>query len=140
MRLPRNNIIVELRDAHEGVVHMLLYLGNKAALPTDFVSRYCVESRREWFLRLLSRCMGRGFYHFRMQVTRFDESADGVFAWRVEDAFCELRKLGFLLYDDNRGDWTPYGIYQHLLEQGRAVGPTSVLRECPGAYVEGMIS
>jgi hypothetical protein len=83
---------MELRAVHGGVVHMLLYLGKKAALPADFVSRYCVESRREWFLRLLSRCMGRGFYHFRMQVTRFDESADGVFAWRVEDAFCELHK------------------------------------------------
>ena len=71
---------MEQRDAHEGVVHMLLYLGKKAALPADFVSRYCVESRLERFCRLLSRCMGRGFYHFRMQVTRFDESADGVFA------------------------------------------------------------
>ena len=131
---------MELRDAHEGVVHMLLHLGNKAALPTDFVSRYCVEASSERLLRLLARCVGRGFYHFRMKVSCFDESAHGVFAWRVEDAFCELRKLGFLLFDDNRGDWTPYGIYRHLLEQGRAVGPMPVLRECPGAYVEDMLS
>jgi hypothetical protein len=92
MPSPRNNIIMELRDAHEGVVHMLLHLGKKAAMPADFVSRYCVESCRERLFRLLSRCMGRGFYHFRMQVTRFDESADGVFAWNVEDTFLELHK------------------------------------------------
>ena len=134
MRLPRKNIIMELRDAHDGVVHLLLHLGNKAALPADFVRRYCVESRRERLLRLLVRCVGRGFYHFRMKVACFDESAHGVFAWRVEDSFHELRKLGFLLYDDNRGDWTPYGIYQYLLEQGRATAPMPVLRECPAGF------
>ncbi len=140
MRLPRKNIIMELIDAHDGVVHLLLHLGNKAALPVDFVHRYCVEASSERLLRLLARCVGRGFYHFRMKVSCFDESAHGVFAWRVEDSFHELRKLGFLLYDDNRGDWTPYSIYQHLLEQGRATAPMPVLQERPGEYVEGVVS
>ncbi len=139
MRLPRNNIIMKLKDAHEGVVHMLLYLGNKAVLPSDFVSRYCAESRGERFCRMLLGCMGGGFYHFRMKVARFGESAEGVFAWRLEEAFCVLSKLGFMLYDDNRGEWTPYGIFRYLVEQRRAAGPMPVLRECPGKYVEDMI-
>ena len=69
-----------------------------------------------------------------MRVGVYDASEYGVFAWRVEEAFCELRKAGFLFFDDNRGDWTPCNEFRHLVEQGRAEGPVPVLRCCPGGF------
>ena len=47
-----------------------------------------------------------------------------------------LRDAGFLLYDDNRGEWTPCNIYRHLMEQGRISTPMPVLRESPEGYTE----
>lgn len=82
------------------------------------------------------RCLGVGYFHFRMRVERYDETAYGVFSWRLEDAYRELRKAGFLFYDDNRGDWTPCNAFRHLVEQGRAEGPVPALRYCPGGYIE----
>ena len=54
-----------------------------------------------------------------------------VFDWRLEDAFHVLREAGFLLHDDNRGEWSPYDIYRHLMEQGRISTPMPVLRDSP---------
>lgn len=68
-------------------------------------------------------------------AARASES-DDVFAWRLEDAFQILRDAGFLLYDDHRGEWTPYNIHLHLMQQGRVSAPMSVLRETPDGYKE----
>ena len=140
MRLPRENVVMVLENAREGVVHLRLHLGCREKLPADFMRRYCAESWRERVLRLMSFWAGEGTrHHFRMRVERYDETAYGVFSWRVEDAFRELRKAGFLFYDDNRGDWTPCNDCRHLVEQGRAEGPVPALRYCPGGYIEDVI-
>ena len=140
MRLPGKNIVMELQEVHEGVVHLRLHLGHKSSLPAGFERRYCAESCGEWIWRQLMRCLGAGYSHFRMRVERYDETAYGVFSWRLEDAYRELRKAGFLFYDDNRGDWTPCNAFRHLVEQGRAEGPVPALRYCPGGYIEDVIS
>lgn len=136
----RLNIVLDLQAAHDGEVHFRLHLGNRSILPPDFMRRYCSESLGEKLLRLLCRWAGEGTrHHFRMRVGVYDASEYGVFAWRVEDAFRVLREAGFLLYDDNRGEWTPCNIYRHLMEQGRAAEPVPALREGPGGYEETLI-
>ena len=137
MNKVRKNVVLELSASSGGLVHFRLHLGNRAALPPDFMRRYCAESPGEKLLRLLSRWAGEGTrHHFRMKVETYDTSVYGLFAWRVEDAFLVLREAGFLLHDDNRGEWSPYDIYRYLVEQGRAEGDMPVLRDRSGG-VEG---
>ena len=137
MNKVRKNVVLELSAASGGLVHFRLHLGNRAALPPDFMRRYCAESPGEKLLRLLARWAGEGTrHHFRMKVETYDTSVYGVFAWRVEDAFHVLREAGFLLHDDNRGEWSPYDIYRHLMEQGRISTPMPVLRTTPEGYTE----
>ena len=124
---------------HDGVVHLRLHLGHKSSLPAGFVRRYCAESCSEWFCLQLMRCLGVGYFHFRMRVGVYDASEYGVFAWRVEDAFRVLREAGFMLYDDARGEWPPCNIYAGLLEQGRVAEPMRVLRERPGGFAKPLI-
>ena len=134
MRLPGKNIVMELQEVHEGVVHLRLHLGHKSSLPAGFVRRYCAESCGAWICCRLIRCLGVGYAHFRMRVGRYDETEHGAFSWRLEDAFRVLREAGFLLYDDGRGEWTPCNIYRHLVEQGRAflcAGAISCQRKSP---------
>ena len=137
MNKVRKNVVLELFDSIGGQIHFRLHLGNRAALPPDFMRRYCAESPGEKLLRLLSRWAGEGTrHHFRMKVETYDTSVYGLFAWRVEDAFHVLREAGFLLHDDNRGEWSPYDIYCHLVEQGRISTPMPVLRVSPDGYTE----
>ena len=137
MNKVRKNVVLELSDSSGGLVHFRLHLGNRAALPPDFMRRYCTESPAEKLLRLLGRWAGEGTrHHFRMKVEPYDTSIYGLFAWRVEDAFHVLREAGFLLHDDNRGEWSPYDIYRHLMEQGRISTPMPVLRASPEGYKE----
>ena len=137
MNKVRKNVVLELFASSGGQIHFRLHLGNRAALPPDFMRRYCAESLGEKLLRLLCRWAGEGTrHHFRMKVETYDTSVYGVFAWRVEDAFHVLREAGFLLHDDNRGEWSPYDIYRHLMEQGRISTPMPVLRTTPEGYTE----
>lgn len=140
MNKVRKNVVLELSASSGELVHFRLHLGNRAALPPDFMRRYCAESLGEKLLRLLCRWAGEGTrHHFRMNVAPYDTTEQGLFAWRVEDAFHVLREAGFLLYDDGRGEWTPCNIYRHLMEQGRAEGGMLVLRECPGGVEETQV-
>ena len=137
MNKVRKNVVLELFDSPGGQIHFRLHLGNRAALPPDFMRRYCAESLGEKLLRLLGRWAGEGTrHHFRMKVEPYDTSEYGLFAWRVEDAFHVLREAGFLLHDDNRGEWSPYDIYRYLMEQGRISTPMPVLRVSPEGYTE----
>ncbi len=137
MNKVRKNVVLELFDSSGGQIHFRLHLGNRAALPPDFMRRYCAESPGDKLLRLLCRWAGEGTrHHFRMKVAPYDTTEQGLFAWRVEDAFHVLREAGFLLHDDNRGEWTPCNIYRHLMEQGRISTPMPVLRESPEGYTE----
>ncbi|MBQ3217603.1 MAG: hypothetical protein IJB33_01875 [Akkermansia sp.] len=137
MNKVRKNVVLELSASSGGLVHFRLHLGNRAALPPDFMRRYCAESPGEKLLRLLGRWAGEGTrHHFRMKVEPYDASLHGLFAWRVEDTFQILREAGFLLLDDSRGEWSPYDIYRHLMEQGRISTPMPVLRESPEGYTE----
>ena len=137
MNKVRKNVVLELFASSGGQIHFRLHLGNRAALPPDFMRRYCAESPAEKLLRLLSRWAGEGTrHHFRMKVEPYDTSVYGLFAWRVEDAFHVLREAGFLLRDDNRGEWSPYDVYRHLMEQGRISTPMPVLRGSPEGYTE----
>ena len=137
MNKVRKNVVLELSASSGGLVHFRLHLGNRAALPPDFMRRYCAESPGEKLLRLLGRWAGEGTrHHFRTKVEPYDDSLYGLFAWRVEDAFQILREAGFLLHDDNRGEWSPYDIYCHLVEQGRISTPMPVLRDSPEGYTE----
>lgn len=137
MNKVRKNVVLELFALSGGQIHFRLHLGNRAALPPDFMRRYCAESPGEKLLRLLARWAGEGTrHHFRMKVEPYDASLYGVFAWRVEDAFHVLREAGFLLHDDNRGEWSPYDIYRYLVEQGRISTPMPVLRTTPEGYTE----
>ena len=137
MNKVRKNVVLELFASSGGQIHFRLHLGNRAALPPDFMRRYCAESPGEKLLRLLSRWAGEGTrHHFRMKVETYDTSVYGLFAWRVEDAFHVLRAAGFLLHDDNRGEWSPYDIYRYLVEQGRISTPMPVLRTTPEGYTE----
>ena len=140
MRLPRENVVMVLENAREGVVHLRLHLGCRGKLPADFMRRYCAESWRERVLRRMSFWAGAGTrHHFRMRVGVYDASEYGVFAWRLEDAFRVLREAGFLLYDDCRGEWTPCNIYRHLVEHGRVAGCMPVLRCGPGGFEKTQI-
>lgn len=140
MNKVRKNVVLELFASSGGQIHFRLHLGNRAALPPDFMRRYCTESPAEKLLRLLCRWAGEGTrHHFRMKVEPYDTSLYGLFAWRVEDAFHVLREAGFLLHDDNRGEWSPYDIYRYLVEQGRAEGGMSVLRDRPGGVEETQV-
>ena len=137
MNKVRKNVVLELFASSGGQIHFRLHLGNRAALPPDFMRRYCAESPAEKLLRLLGRWAGEGTrHHFRMKVETYDTSVYGLFAWRVEDAFHVLREAGFLLHDDNRGEWSPYDIYRYLMEQGRISTPMPVLRTTPEGYTE----
>lgn len=137
MNKVRKNVVLELFASSGGLVHFRLHLGNRAALPPHFMRRYCAESPGEKLLRLLGRWAGEGTrHHFRTKVEPYDASLHGLFAWRVEDAFQILREAGFLLHDDNRGEWSPYDIYCHLVEQGRISTPMPVLRDSPEGYTE----
>ena len=137
MNKVRKNVVLELFASSGGQIHFRLHLGNRAALPPDFMRRYCTESPAEKLLRLLGRWAGEGTrHHFRMKVEPYDTSIYGLFAWRVEDAFHVLREAGFLLLDDNRGEWSPYDIYRYLVEQGRISTPMPVLRTTPAGYTE----
>ncbi len=140
MNKVRKNVVLELSSSTGGQIHFRLHLGNRAALPPDFMRRYCAESLGEKLLRLLCRWAGEGTrHHFRMKVETYDTSVYGLFAWRVEDAFHVLQEAGFLLHDDNRGEWSPYDIYRHLMEQGRAEGDMLVLRDRPGGVKETQV-
>ena len=140
MNKVRKNVVLELFASSGGQIHFRLHLGNRAALPPDFMRRYCAESLGEKLLRLLGRWAGEGTrHHFRMKVETYDTSVYGLFAWRVEDAFQVLREAGFLLHDDNRGEWSPYDIYRYLMEQGRAEGDMLVLRDRPGGVEETQV-
>lgn len=137
MNKVRKNVVLELFASSGGQIHFRLHLGNRAALPPDFMRRYCAESLGEKLLRLLCLWAGEGTrHHFRMKVEPYDASLYGVFAWRVEDAFHVLREAGFLLHDDNRGEWSPYDIYRYLVEQGRISTPMPVLRTTPEGYTD----
>ena len=137
MNKVRKNVVLELFASSGGLVHFRLHLGNRAALPPDFMRRYCAESPGEKLLRLLGLWAGEGTrHHFRMKVEPYDTSEYGLFAWRVEDAFHVLREAGFLLHDDNRGEWSPYDIYRYLVEQGRISTPMPVLRTTPVGYTD----
>ena len=137
MNKVRKNVVRELFASSGGQIHFRLHLGNRAALPPDFMRRYCAESLGEKLLRLLCRWAGEGTrHHFRMNVAPYDTTEHGLFAWRVEDAFHVLRDAGFLLHDDNRGEWSPYDIYCHLMEQGRISTHMPVLRESLEGYTE----
>ena len=140
MNKVRKNVVLELSSSTGGQIHFRLHLGNRAALPPDFMRRYCAETPGEKLLRLLGRWAGEGTrHHFRMKVETYDTSVYGLFAWRVEDAFHVLQEAGFLLHDDNRGEWSPYDIYRHLMEQGRAEGDMLVLRDRPGGVKETQV-
>lgn len=137
MNKVRKNVVLELYASSGGLVHFRLHLGNRAALPPDFMRRYCAESPGEKLLRLLCLWAGEGTrHHFRMKVEPYDTSEYGLFAWRVEDAFQVLCEAGFLLRDDSRGEWSPYDIYRYLMEQGRISTPMPVLRASPAGYTE----
>ena len=137
MNKVRKNVVLELFASTGGQIHFRLHLGNRAALPPDFMRRYCTESPGEKLLRLLCLWAGEGTrHHFRMKVEPYDTSLYGLFAWRVEDAFHVLREAGFLLHDDNRGEWSPYDIYRYLMEQGRISTPMPVLRTTSEGYTE----
>lgn len=131
------NVVLELWEVREGVVHFRLHLGCRRSLPAGFLSTYCAESWGERLLRFMAWCFCRQTrHHFRMTVLRYDAALDGAFAWRLEDAFSVLREAGFLLYDDGRGEWAPKEIYGHLRQQGRVSVPMPVLRVAPGGYEE----
>ena len=131
------NVVLELRGVRDGMVHFRLHLGHRRGLPAGFLRTYCAESWGERLLRYMVRCLcGQTRHHFRMKVPPYDATLYGVFAWRLEEAFSVLRKAGFLLYDDGRGEWAPKEIYGHLRQQGRASAPMPVLREAPGGYEE----
>lgn len=123
----RKNVVLELENASDGVAHFRLHLGHPRALPEGFVRTYCAESWGERLRRYLAWCFWRQTrHHFRLPVRRYDASVYGVFSWRLEDAFSVLQEAGFLLYDDNRGEWSPCEIYRHLRQQGRASAPMPV--------------
>lgn len=129
------NVVLELLDARDGMVHFRLHLGCRRSLPAGFLRAYCAESWGERLLRYMARCLcGKSRHHFRMTVPQYDAAQYGVFAWRLEDAFSVLREAGFLLYDDKRGEWAPKEIYEHLRQQGRVSAPMPVLRESAGGY------
>ena len=129
------NVVLELLDARDGIVHFRLHLGHRRGLPAGFLRAYCAESWGERLLRYMARCLcGKLRHHFRMTVPQYDAAQYGVFAWRLEDAFSVLREAGFLLYDDKRGEWAPKEIYEHLRQQGRVSAPMPVLRESAGGY------
>ena len=131
------NVVLELRGVRDGMVHFRLHLGHRRGLPAGFLRTYCAESWGERLLRLLAWFLcGQSRHHFRMTVPPYDAALDGVFAWRLEEAFSVLREAGFLLYDDRRGEWTPKEIYGHLRQQGRVSAPMPVLRVAPGGYEE----
>ena len=129
------NVVLELLDARDGMVHFRLHLGCRRSLPAGFLRTYCAESWGERLLRYMARCLcGKSRHHFRTTVPRYDAALHGAFAWRLEDAFSVLREAGFLLYDDKRGEWAPKEIYEHLRQQGRVSAPMPVLRESAGGY------
>ena len=139
----RHNVVLELKSVEDGSAVFLLHLGDRKALPADFMHRYGTESFREKLCRLLkcvaSRLLGAGpfsYHRCRIPVAAGTSKTDDVFAWRLEDAFLVLRDAGFLLYDDHRGEWKPSDIYTHLMEQGRVSIPMPVLHEGPGGYKE----
>lgn len=139
----RRNVVLELKSVEDGSAVFLLHLGDRKALPADFMHRYGTESFREKLCRLLkcvaSRLLGAGpfsYHRCRIPVAAGTSKTDDVFAWRVEDAFHVLREAGFLLHDDNRGEWSPYDIYRYLVEQGRISTPMPVLRTTPVGYTD----
>ena len=134
-RKVRRNVVLELETVKDCCAVFRLHLGCRKALPADFMRRYGTESFREKLCRLLkcvaSRLLGAGpfsYHRCRIPVAARASESDDVFAWRLEDAFQILRDAGFLLYDDHRGEWSPYDIDCHLMEQGRISTPMPVLR------------
>ena len=142
-RKVRRNVVLELETVKDGCAVFRLHLGCRKALPADFMRRYGTESFREKLCRLLkcavSRLLGAGAFSYhrcRIPVAARASESDDVFAWRLEDAFQILREAGFLLHDDNRGEWSPYDIYRHLMQHGRVELPMPVLHEGPGGSKE----
>lgn len=142
-RKVHRNVVLELETVENGCAVFVLHLGCRQALPADFMRRYCPESIREkvrrWGKCVLSRLLGVGAFSYhrcRIPVAARGANMADVFDWRLEDAFQVLRDAGFLLYDDYRGEWTPYNVYRHLMQQGRVELPMPVLHEGPGGYKE----
>lgn len=47
MNKVRKNVVLELSASSGGQIHFRLHLGNREALPPDFMRRYCAESLGE---------------------------------------------------------------------------------------------
>lgn len=142
-RKVRRNVVLELETVKDGCAVFCLHLGCRKALPADFMRRYGTESFREKLCRLLKCVVSRllvagafSYHRCRIPVAARASESDDVFAWRLEDAFQILRDAGFLLYDDHRGEWTPYNIHRHLMQRGRVSAPMPALYETPDGYKE----
>ena len=119
-RKVHRNVVLEQETVENGCAVFVLHLGCRQALPADFMRRYCPESIREkvrrWGKCVLSRLLGVGAFSYhrcRIPVAARGANMADVFDWHLEDAFQVLRDAGFLLYDDYRGEWTPYNVYRH---------------------------
>ena len=70
-RKVRRNVVLELKSVEDGSAVFLLHLGDRKALPADFMHRYGTESFREKLCRLL-KCVGEARSKYNITITVTD--------------------------------------------------------------------
>lgn len=120
------NIIFRVSGSEPGAVEYRVHLGNSHVLPPDFRRMtQCRVNPLLFLLNFLFALCGRapfcGAYSLRICNLR-----------STQEHWALLRRAGFFLFDERRGEWSPADIYTNRLERGLETAHMPTLSVVPG--------
>lgn len=138
------NIVLDWYDTCGDELVFRVHIGNRAALPAEFLELHCRESRGERLWRLGRNLVGwllhpcgfssLSYRYCRIRVPRrsSDDDVPLISCLKIEDAFRLLRSAGFWLYDDrDPHKWSSYDVYCVLMREKRLETPMQTLHFDP---------
>ena len=138
------NIVLDWYDTCGDELVFRVHIGNRAALPAEFLELHCRESRGERLWRLGRNLVGwllhpcgfssLSYRYCRIRVPRrsSDDDVPLISCLKIEDAFRLLRSAGFWLYDDrDPHTWSSYDVYWVLMREKRLETPMQTLHFDP---------
>ncbi|MBQ7023292.1 MAG: hypothetical protein IJN29_06910 [Akkermansia sp.] len=127
------NIVFDVRNPAPGIMEYHLQIGNPGLLPENFCRKYCHRRR---ILRTLNRlCYLLNHSPLAADaICRMPCSGTEELLPRqpTREHWAALRRAGFLLFDEGRGEWSPADIYAERMQQGLEPEHMPTFRILPG--------
>ena len=120
------NIIFWVSGLEPGDVEYRVHLGNSHVLPPDFRRvTHCRVNPLLFLLNFLVSLCGNAPFCGECSL-RFPNLSSTQEHWAL------LRRAGFFLFDERRGEWSPADIYTYRLERGLETAHMPTLSVVPG--------